>query len=202
MHALTPSVVVRLTDAQGRDVADARVLVDGLVVATTLNGRPIEVDPGVHTFRFEPVGAPASERRVVIVEGEKDRILAEAFAPLLPAPVPPTPTDSSKPPPGERHVPAAVYVLGGVGAVALGGFIYIAASSQSEYSGCARQGCSSSVASSLDTRRVLAWSSLGVAVAAVGAGVSVFVLSLPHTTTRVGVAPVSQGGLVTLSAEL
>ena len=72
--AAIPTVVLGVRDARGQDVLSARASVDGVAVAHGLEGKPLEVDPGVHTFRFESAGA-AAEQVVLIREGEKSRAI-------------------------------------------------------------------------------------------------------------------------------
>src|SRR5262249_4856661 len=48
-----PSVVISARDRTGRDTFAVRVEIDGELVAMALDGRPIDVDPGEHRFRYE-----------------------------------------------------------------------------------------------------------------------------------------------------
>lgn len=126
--AALPSVVPGAKDRAGRDIVDVRVAVDGKVVAESLDGKAIVVDPGVHTFHFETKGAPPVDERVVVKPGEKNRLVTASFA----FPV----RDSSSAGPrstgaggGTGEAPKAVssssppiaaYVVGGLGVAALG----------------------------------------------------------------------------------
>lgn len=101
-----PSAVFAVRDAGGRDLVDVRVLVDGALVASRIDGKPLDLDPGEHVVRFEPRGARAHELRVVMREGEQDR----AIAVDLPAP------------PTHRPVPASVWITGALSLAALGTF--------------------------------------------------------------------------------
>lgn len=98
--SLLPSVVLSATDGANNAVVDAKVTVDGVVVATVLDGKAIPLDPGLHTFRFEKEGLAPVERRVAIKEAQKGQSVAVQFAPTEPvappvvpvvAPVVPTP---------------------------------------------------------------------------------------------------------------
>ncbi len=118
--AAMPTVVLGARDASGRDVLTARVSVDGVVVAHGLDGKAVEVDPGVHTFRLESGGA-AVEQTVLIREGEKNRAITTTLdlgpvAPTGPAAV------SLLPPPPATSVRASTWtwVFGGAGLLALG----------------------------------------------------------------------------------
>lgn len=128
--AALPSVVPGAKDRAGRDIVDVRVAIDGKVVAESLDGKAIVVDPGVHTFHFETKGAPPVDERVVVKPGEKNRLVTASFA---------FPTQESggggaggtstarngnasgEPAAGtSKSAPIAAYVVGGLGLAALG----------------------------------------------------------------------------------
>jgi hypothetical protein len=67
-----PSVVLALKGPDGSDVTDARVFVDGKLVAKSLDGRPLSLDPGPHRLRLERAGRSVEER-VVVRQGEQAR---------------------------------------------------------------------------------------------------------------------------------
>jgi hypothetical protein len=110
-----PSVVFAAHTPQG-DVLDVRVSVDGTGVTTHLDGMAMEIDPGVHKIRFELADRPPIEMTVVLVEGQKNRVVEATWRdepPPAPAPAPPTPASApSSPvppssPPGPSGAPAA-----------------------------------------------------------------------------------------------
>ncbi|HEY1956574.1 MAG TPA: hypothetical protein VGH28_13210 [Polyangiaceae bacterium] len=68
-----PTVVFAAKDPRGRDQVAVRVLVDGVVAAESLDGTPVSLDPGSHTFRFEERGEPPVETIALVREGEKNR---------------------------------------------------------------------------------------------------------------------------------
>ncbi len=68
-----PSIVVSVTQA-GVDLIDVGVTLDGKRIAESLDGKAIDVNPGVHAFRVESHGASA-EQSVLVREGEKGRAL-------------------------------------------------------------------------------------------------------------------------------
>ena len=106
-EAALPSIVFRVSDDQGRDIVDVRVLVDGKEVTRKADGRALPLDPGLRQIAFLLDGHPPIERRIVAVEGEKARTLHHS----LERPV------SSGPPP-------ASWVLASVGAGAIVGFAF------------------------------------------------------------------------------
>jgi hypothetical protein len=114
-----PSVSFAVT-ADGVNRADAQVFIDDQALLEKLSGRAIDINPGPHRVRvllppFEPF-----EEEVVIVEGDKFRVVEVKFVsphadpnPLAPMPGPAQPEIEKN-----RPVPMATYVLGGVGAAA------------------------------------------------------------------------------------
>jgi hypothetical protein len=74
-----PSVVLSARSSEGKDVVDARVLDHGVVIASSLDGRAVDVDPGLHVFRFERPGEAAQDVQVLVREGEKDRAVLAIF---------------------------------------------------------------------------------------------------------------------------
>ncbi|MCW5832063.1 MAG: hypothetical protein KIS78_06380 [Labilithrix sp.] len=113
LETSVPTVVVSVVAPDGSERADARVLLDGEEIATKLDGRAIEVDPGEHVFRVELEGAPPIEQTIVIRQGEHDRAVRLSARPAPPIPQrqapepPPAPATSTA-----RPVPPIVYVLG------------------------------------------------------------------------------------------
>jgi hypothetical protein len=169
--ALSPSVVIGARTTQGQDVTDVVVTVDGQVLTRRLDGKAATVDPGVHAFHFEAPGFVALDQRVLVREGEQNRILTVSLRPAAPAmrvPAPPAP---------DRSVPALAWGLGALGVASLGAALALDVSAFDEAS--CKPRCSSSAVTSVKTRTYLAGSLLGVGVAAVGAAVLDAVLGRP-----------------------
>jgi hypothetical protein len=80
LEALQPTVSFVAREADGTDLADASVYVDGMLVATRLDGRPFDVDPGHHEIRFSHGGRDELVT-VVIGTGEKARTIVGRFPP-------------------------------------------------------------------------------------------------------------------------
>jgi hypothetical protein len=132
-----PTVVLSAT-AGGGDVDQARVTLDGTVIAERLDGRPIEAPVGLHVLGFELPDGRRQELRALIRSGEKNRPLRAEFPALTP-PAPPTalPPSAVEPnralDPAEKTPSTSVqrnlsYVLGilSVGsAIAAGSLLYV-----------------------------------------------------------------------------
>lgn len=115
--AAIPTVVLAARDPRGQDVLAARAWVDGAPVVQGLDGKALEIDPGVHKFRFEAAGASV-EQLVVIREGEKNRAITATLGTAATAPPPDAPgVVPARPAPRPS---AWTWALGGVGLVALG----------------------------------------------------------------------------------
>jgi len=121
-----PTVAFSVQDPSGNDLSAVKVSLDGQPLAEKLDGKALDVDPGEHVFRFEAVGQPTVEKRLVIVEGQKNRhesvMLGEPkVAPVVTGPVPIAPV-TPRPPEGITRKGAGI-ALGatGLGLLAVGG---------------------------------------------------------------------------------
>jgi hypothetical protein len=128
---LIPSIVIDATDEEGHDVGDARVLVDGYEVASTTEGRSIDVDPGPHTVRIEKFGHAPVEQKIIAKEGMHARRVA---AVLVRPRVDGAPRPALQTEPGERpetsRAPTWTFIAMGSGAAALtAGLVLIAGAS-------------------------------------------------------------------------
>jgi hypothetical protein len=169
IDAAMPTAILAAKDAAGQDLIDVRVSLDGKAFTSSLDGRAIPLDPGPHVFVFERDGAARVEQHVVLREGEKARrVEVELASPREPARAPPTV-------PASRHAPVAAYGLVALGLAALGVFTFLAVSGQHDYDRCKNAGCSADDASAVKRERVFAWTAMGVALAAGGAAVYLFV---------------------------
>lgn len=172
---ILPSVVPGAKDRRGRDLIDVKVSVDGKVMTGALDGKPIAVDPGVHTFKFETKGAPPAEEKVVVRQGEKNRILTvtlavgeEAPPAKKPGPIDVGNESDRREEPRSSAPPIAPFVVGGLGVVALGAALYLALDANSDVQKlreeCAPR-CNQADVDDIDQRRVIA----GVTAAGGGA---------------------------------
>ena len=84
-HSL-PTVVVTAR-ARGADLLAVKVFIDGKLATEKLTGFALEVDPGLHKYRFESPPWPVMEREVLASEGVKQRPIEVEFAPPLPSPM-------------------------------------------------------------------------------------------------------------------
>jgi hypothetical protein len=76
-----PHVIVAAKAPDGRDTAEAALLIDGTRVSDRLSATAIPVDPGEHVFRLEHPGWAPLEQRVLAREGDKQQRVMLRFAP-------------------------------------------------------------------------------------------------------------------------
>jgi hypothetical protein len=115
-------VVFGAKDPSGNDLTAVSVSVDGEPMASSLDGKPVQVDPGDHQFHFETKGFHAVDRQVLVRAGEKSRLVVAQFGdvPATPAqnagtePAPPRATTTDAP------VPTGAWVFGGLAIAAFG----------------------------------------------------------------------------------
>jgi hypothetical protein len=163
-----PSVVFAARDASGADLAHVRVLSDGAVLSETLDGKPTDVDPGEHQFRFEADGFLPGDVHVVIRVGEKDRPVAVTLHPVQAS--------------ATHGSVVAPVLLGGLG-LALGAAALVldlttTSSADNLRSTCAPS-CSSSSVDALRTRYVVAGVLGGAGVVAIGAATVLLLTGRP-----------------------
>jgi hypothetical protein len=110
-----PSVVLEAR-AEGQIVLDASVTMDGKPFATKLDGRPVDVDPGVHVFVFEKPGKPPVEQKVIVREGQKSILVSGSWeAPKAARPQPAVEAQQ-----GSSGWRTVGFVAGALGIVGLG----------------------------------------------------------------------------------
>jgi hypothetical protein len=83
-----PTIVLSAKDGSGAVLVDVVVADDGKPLATKLDGRSVEVNPGVHPLSFEGPDGTRVEIQVVAEQGRKDTPVAATLG------KPPTPLDS------------------------------------------------------------------------------------------------------------
>lgn len=68
-----PSVIFEVKDGAGNDVAGVTVTMDGQQLPSKLSSLPVQVDPGEHRFVFGAEGLSATEKTIVVREGDQIR---------------------------------------------------------------------------------------------------------------------------------
>jgi hypothetical protein len=166
-HSL-PSVVVTAR-ARGADVLAVKVFIDDKVAAERLTGFALEIDPGLHKFRFESPPWPVVEREVLASEGVKDRHIDVELAPPLPI----AGQLSTHAEPKPFRLERSDYVFGGIalaGFATLGYFGGTALYDAHQYETTCKPYCSGSDVDALRTRLVIADIGLAVGVVTLAVG--------------------------------
>jgi hypothetical protein len=197
-----PTVVFSVR-RDGADLSSVEVLCDGRVVAHSIDGKAVALDPGAHVFTFRQPGAPSVEKRTIIREGERNRILEAE----LPAPIPEdlatkssltaaetpeetdesvsTGTDASVAPPatGRKWIP---YALAGMGVLGVSGFTVFGLWGNSDKQDLERSCspfCRPSQVDQVSTKYIVADTCLAVGLVSLGLATYWF-LSDPRTTQK------------------
>lgn len=211
-----PSVVVDAKDRAGKDIVSVKVSVDGKSVLTTLDGKPMTMDPGAHTFRYETSGFPPIEEQVVVKTGEKNRKITVVFK---------SPGDGDKQvgggggktsepvvidPAKPSNRKTVAYVLGGVGIVALGAGTFFYVSGKGAESDLRDQPCAASKTCAQgdvdDVKKKYLFGDIAMATGIVSLGVGAFLyVTAPKADTsasmarRFDIAPAPGGGFASYS---
>ena len=152
VKAAMPTLILAAKDGSGNDLYDVKVSMDGAPLATTLDGRPLSVDPGEHLFVFEEAGQAPVEKKLVLREGDHDRREGVVLGPP-PPPIPPTPPASSRPTWWTTQRILAL-VSGGVGLVGVGlgtsWGLYAISSQNQEKKNCSAASCNNGPQANVD----------------------------------------------------
>ncbi len=142
VRPLIPSVAIAVVDEDQRDVVDAEVVIDGRVIATRIDGKPIELEAGTHELTVR-VGERSLSRRVVLLSGERARTVRFEL---------PAITVSAEPEASARPLPIAVTAVSGA---ALVSFAVLGAVGLSKRSTLADSPCAQSRTCTADDTRTV-----------------------------------------------
>lgn len=197
-----PTLIFAALDEQGGDLIQVRVSSGDQLLAESLDGRPIALDPGQHHFKFELSSGQVLESDVLVREGEKNRIVSvRAKSEAKSANSAPGLETSDAP----RKLPASFWIASGVGAAALaswGVFAVLGHGKQSTLAECSPS-CPGSSGADYDAMQrdyVIADISLGIAVASAGVATWLFLSSDRSSTASEPAAksPTSRWSVVPL----
>jgi hypothetical protein len=177
VDAAMPTVVF-VARVDGRDAEQVRVSENREPLALRLDGRSLPLDPGKHAFTFEAVDAPVMVVEVLVVEGQKNRVIEVdlrtrarlARTPLIAEDPWPEHTHGEERPFLARYqVPL---ILAGVGAAGFAAFAAFGTSGLNQErrlkTSCA-PACDGADVQAVRDKYLLADIGLGVGVAALGA---------------------------------
>lgn len=163
--------------AGNEQLSDVKVTVGDQVLAESLDGKAVPMDPGTHTFVFESAKHGKKELKLVVKEGAKAQQVELAFDAPKGAgddqpstPTQDTATVSTETVKGSKTL---AYVLMGVGAVGLGGFAYFGLSGNSDKAAleCAdSKTCTDDDLAPIEKKYLYADIALGVGLVSLGVG--------------------------------
>lgn len=174
-----PTVVFSARGEHGKDVTDARVLLDGEAVSSALDGHAVALDPGTHVIRFERAGGGVSEMRIVAREGEKNRSISATFMSSTPA----EPEKAAPVRAESGRFPILPVILGGTGLLALGGSFYVRLNADSDADrlrGSCAPSCDQSSRDALSDKLVVANVALGVGIGAIALAAATWLFDPRH----------------------
>ena len=94
VESTAPTVVFGAKEGL-KDLSEVKIYVDGAAVADRLDGKPVQMDLGKHTVRFEYQGQ-TKEEEIVVGAGQKNRNVTMTFGAAL-TPTAPTPQNAAPP---------------------------------------------------------------------------------------------------------
>lgn len=202
VEAAIPSVVLSARTPDGQDVIEVDVTMDGRPLLAALDGKSVDLDPGVHELVFESEGYRPERREVVIKTGEQNRKVEVVLHPLGSATKPAPGPDTSKRE-GEGTVPASAYAVGAVGLIGWTGFTYFALRHKGQIDDleACEPSCPSSDVDDASATRTFAFASLAVGVAATGIALYLVLDGTepePARDVSVSVSPFPNGAAATL----
>src|SRR5579859_1272577 len=73
LAAEIPSVVPIAMTEEGDPLDDVQVAIDNQIVASRLDGRSLQLDPGLHEFAYSVDGKVVAAEKIMIVQGQRNR---------------------------------------------------------------------------------------------------------------------------------
>lgn len=203
LQSATPSVVFGARDKAGNELANVKVVIDDGGAEYIIDGKPVAIDPGNHTFTFRAERFREGSESTVIRAGEKFRALNIVLESTdvtagSSAPRPAIPARSSRAE-TPSAIPTGAVVLGGVAIIGLGGFVgFRAWGSQGfdDLSQNCRPNCSASSVDSVRQKYLLSSVSLAVGGAAAVGAVTWYFVGRPssnQSSARLGIGPSMDG---------
>jgi hypothetical protein len=185
LESVAPTIVLGAKEGS-KDLSEVKVFVDGVPVTEKLDGKPMQMDLGKHTFKFEYAGQ-TKEEDFIIGAGQKNRNVSVTFSPAAPVVVAPPPPKET----GEGSLVPAL-VVGGIGVIALGSFTIFGLGGKSDVDDLqsCKGHCSEDSVNKARTKLIIADISLGVGIVALGVA-TYMIITRPKVDTGVKTGHVS-----------
>jgi hypothetical protein len=186
VNASLPSIVIGAKDADGKDILDLKVSIDGTLVTEHLGGRALPIDPGRHKMRYEKEDGAVVEEDILVGEGTKNREVSVVFPSLKSGATSSAggttaPTTEGKGPSTGNTVFGTVLSVVGAGALATALALDVSTNSSVtalRNSPCGTHvppDCSASQVSGFELDYDMAGVALGVGIVAIGVATWVFI---------------------------
>jgi hypothetical protein len=230
LEADLPTIVPKATDDSGKPLVGVSVRMDGQLLISRLDGA-VAVDPGVRELTFEVDDRVAVTEKLVIVQGQHDRVVPVVLPPsahkTANARAKAAPELSSAPNERDTQGPLQVgatsavhsrstsalpYLLSAVGVAGLGGYgvvTYLGRRENSRMVAECPPTCSQARVTHIRTIYFAADVSLGLGIAAIGTATWLFLrrdsVKKPASMEvgyTVGIQPVSAGAVATVAGAL
>ena len=135
-----PTAVFAISDPQGRDLVEAKVMERGRVIAERATGRAVPLDPGLYTIEISAEGFATVTEQLVMRESEKNRIVRVIMQPVAAEPLA-RPQAAPEHVQGMKPIPTASWILAGTALGAgivfgVSGILYLSAKSEIESKRC------------------------------------------------------------------
>jgi hypothetical protein len=172
-EAALPTLVFAVL-RDGKDQVQAEVLCDGDFLASSLDGKAIPIDPGLHTFSVRISGFEPVERKLLVREGERNRkIEVEFHSPASEAkPSVAAPSALLQEDGGLENREYLTYGLSGLGILGVAGFALFAVLGSNEQGdlehSCAPY-CQTSQVDAVKTKYLIADTCLGAGLVSLAA---------------------------------
>jgi hypothetical protein len=208
-----PSVVFSAKDANGLEVTDVRVSVDGIEIKKSLDAEAVAIDPGAHKVVFTRDGDAPITEDIVIRIAEKNRPIVITFsprtetaiappptAPMAAAPIASAPsapmTSVTSPPTHTSHTQRTVgFIVGAVGIVGiLGGATVGIVALTTKSARCGSDGvCETNTLGILNTEATISTTALIAGTALLAGGVALILFEKKPDRAALWLAPSATG---------
>jgi hypothetical protein len=185
--AALATVVLEAHDSKDQSLTDVRVEVDGEMLVARIDGIPVEIDPGQHTFTFVLPSGVRVEQQVTILGGERAKRLSVVLESPDQHSTRPD-TRPSSPSPSTRSISLVAYIAGGV-AISAGGIGSYFALTGLERENSLRSSCGTRCADDdVDSlRQKYRFADVFFGIAVVAAAATVWVVTRPtRSAARLG----------------
>jgi hypothetical protein len=201
-----PTVVLSVTDDDDAPIGDVRVLADGRLLTSQIDGVALPLDPGIHELAFSRGETVFATKKLVVLQGQRNRIIAVRYhaaraAAAARVEASPVRAELRATTTGRAsYLPS--YLTLGVGAAAIGGAALLTMWGRGDNDRLAEcaPSCPQASVDHIHRLYLAADISLGVGVAAVAVGS--WLAWRTHSHHAITVQPIASGAVASISGAL